>query len=44
MRRIVLAAAALLVGGVLVAAVGHARPPFHGPGPHGSGGFVERHA
>ena len=44
MRRIVLAAAALLVGGVLVAAVGHARPPFHGPGPQGPGGFVERHA
>lgn len=44
MRRTLLAAAALLLGGVLVAAVGHARPRFHGPGPGGPGGFVERHA
>jgi Spy/CpxP family protein refolding chaperone len=44
MRRTLLAAAALLVAGVLVAAAGHARPPFHGPGPHDPGGFVERHA
>jgi len=44
MRRTLLAAAALLVAGVLVAAAGHARPPFRGPSHHGPGGFVERHA
>jgi Spy/CpxP family protein refolding chaperone len=44
MRRTHLAAVALLVAGVFIAAAGHARPPFHGPGHHGPGGFVERHA